>query len=270
MKNDFLILGVIILASAGFVYADVSGSLLPESDGSYTQWTPKGSSTHYSKVDESVCNGDSDYVYTNSIASRDSYQLNLTSIPDGAVITQIGVTPCASRNKTGSGTSVMDLFYRWNQVNSADAGNYNPTGTVPTVMSEHNFSGLNLVKGSASSLQVGAVLSSGNKGARLSQITARVTYIPLTAPSNLTAQAVSGTSTASVLLTWIDNSSTEFGFEIERSTDGVNFVLVSTASANSTSINDNVPSSGTYWYRVRAYNMGGKSGYTNIASVVVP
>ncbi len=77
----------------------------------------------------------------------------------------------------------------------------------------------------------------------------------------------SQTRAATLDLSWTDNSSDESGFKIERSTDGTNFSEITSVSANITNYSDTGLSDSTqYWYRVRAYNGAGDSGYTNIAN----
>jgi hypothetical protein len=89
----------------------------------------------------------------------------------------------------------------------------------------------------------------------------------LTAPSNLTATAVSSTQ---VNLSWNDNSSDERGFKLERriGTTG-KWSKLKTAGMNITSYSDIKAKSGTqYYYRVRAYKSGGYSDYSNEASAI--
>jgi hypothetical protein len=82
------------------------------------------------------------------------------------------------------------------------------------------------------------------------------------APSNLVV--ISG----SAILSWDDNSSTEDGFVIERSLDGIGFAQYVTKSADTTThIDNNVTQSFTYWYRVFAFNIFGASDYSNTASI---
>lgn len=69
-------------------------------------------------------------------------------------------------------------------------------------------------------------------------------------------------------LTWADNSNNETGFEVERSTDGVNFAPLATTARNATTYVDE--SGGVYYYRVRAVNSSGASAYSNIASTERP
>jgi len=83
-----------------------------------------------------------------------------------------------------------------------------------------------------------------------------------TAPTNLRGTAVSGTR---IDLAWVDTSNNETGFGIERSTNGTTFTEVATVGANVTSYSDTGLTSKTfYYYRVRAYNSIGSSGYSNV------
>ena len=247
------------------VFADQTSSLFPVSDGHYLQWTTKSGTVHFTEVDETTCDGSSTYNQTTTVGKRDSYGISLSSIPDGSTITQLDITPCASRVSGGGTNPVMNVFYRLNGVDSSDSGNYSLTATTPTLLSATTYSSLSSVKSSSTTLETGAVLTSGTKGARLSQISVKVTYTPLNAPSGLTATTVNN----SIQLSWTDNSSNEDGFKIERSTDGINFVQIATQPANSNFYQNLSLTEGTYTYRVRAYNSGGNSGYTNNASASV-
>jgi pectate lyase len=84
------------------------------------------------------------------------------------------------------------------------------------------------------------------------------------APGGLGASAV---SSSQINLSWSDNSSNEDGFRVERSSDGVNFSEVGTTGSNATTFaSTGLAASTTYHYRVRAYNSGGNSAYSNNAS----
>lgn len=72
---------------------------------------------------------------------------------------------------------------------------------------------------------------------------------------------------ASINLTWQDNSDNEDAFTVERSTDGEVFAEVATVPADTTAYTDDGLQTGaTYYYRVRALNEYGYSGYTNVAA----
>lgn len=79
------------------------------------------------------------------------------------------------------------------------------------------------------------------------------------APSDLSVTAVSDTQ---IDLTWVQNSSNELGFKIERKiTDGT-YSEIATVGINVTSYSDNNLVGGTeYFYKVRAYNATGNSDY---------
>jgi len=244
--------------------ADSTSSLLPTADGNYTQWTTVGSGSHFANIDETPCNGTTDYNRTTTVGNRDSYVVT-DGVPNGARITQIEIKPCASRDSNGGTNPVMNVFYRFGGINSADAGAYSLTGTTPAEIATTTFSGLSLLKTATTTLEVGAVLTSSTKGARLSKIATVVTYNPLIDPSGATAAA--STSEAGVLLQWTDNSSIETNFEVVRSTDGSNFSHLATTSANVISYQDtNVVASTVYYYKVRAHNFGGYSAFTNTAT----
>ncbi len=89
---------------------------------------------------------------------------------------------------------------------------------------------------------------------------------PPTAPSGLTASGVSQTQ---IDLSWIDNSSNETGFQIERSPNGINgWTEIGSAAAGEALYHDmDVTCATPYFYRVRAYRSTDSqySGYSNTA-----
>src|SRR5207249_3915174 len=90
--------------------------------------------------------------------------------------------------------------------------------------------------------------------------------IPLPAPANLTATAVSGSQ---ISLAWQDLSGNEDGFRIERCFGAgcTNFFEIATVAANVTTYaNTGLTLSVSYSYRVRAYNVAGTSSYSTTAS----
>jgi uncharacterized protein (TIGR02145 family) len=67
-------------------------------------------------------------------------------------------------------------------------------------------------------------------------------------------------SSAQVTLTWLDNSTNETGFKIDRKSSTGNYSVVGTVSADVTDYNETGLTNGTsYTYRVYAYNAGGNS-----------
>lgn len=84
------------------------------------------------------------------------------------------------------------------------------------------------------------------------------------APSGLTATA---TSSSSIDLAWVDNSSDENGFVIEQSLDGVVFNYLFAVGPDVVTYTDTgLSPSTTYDYRVNAYNAAGNSDFSNVAT----
>ncbi len=92
---------------------------------------------------------------------------------------------------------------------------------------------------------------------------------PLNAPTNLRAAA--GSTANNIVLTWTDNSSNEDYFVLERSPDGNDpwTVLSATIPVNTTTYADNNPPNGNaHFYRIKAVNVGGESGYAQSVSAL--
>jgi hypothetical protein len=86
----------------------------------------------------------------------------------------------------------------------------------------------------------------------------------LTATKNLTRP------TSQVDLAWADVFSTEQGFTVERSDDGVLFSVVQTLKPNKVATKDSKLRSGrTYWYRVTALHADGSAPRSNVATVTL-
>ena len=86
------------------------------------------------------------------------------------------------------------------------------------------------------------------------------------APSGLTATTI---SRSQINLSWTDNSGNESGFTIERCRNAgcTNFAQIAQVGANVTTFADTgLNKNTTFTYRVRAFNGGGNSAYSNTAS----
>ncbi len=278
----FLMLAVLVGGTAIFVSlsrAANTSELLPILDGQDKQWTASvtsASTKHYTLVDESSCNGNTDYVYSTAVGSRDSYAVNLSSIPNGAVINLITVTPCASRHLTGTGSSKMKVFYR----NGIDINTHSneylfTNGNTPTSLPSRTwnlYSGI--VKTSDTKFEIGATYTYGDRGIRLSRIGVSIEY-SLPYPSNLTATlSCSAAGTPQVVLNWADNSVDENRFEIMRGTAG-SAVLGSLASTDGNIANysdGTIAANSTYTYQVFSVKDGtnGYRYYSNFVNVSVP
>ena len=92
--------------------------------------------------------------------------------------------------------------------------------------------------------------------------------IPI-APGNLVASAASASQ---INLSWSDNSFNESLFRIERSSTSIGpWTEIATVGAGGTTFaNTGLAETTTYYYRVRASNTAGPSGYTNVSSATTP
>src|SRR5262249_26236706 len=91
---------------------------------------------------------------------------------------------------------------------------------------------------------------------------------PTTTPNAPSGLVTSATSTSQINLTWVDNSTNEANFIVERDVSSAFSSITSlTVSANTTSFSDiNLQAGTTYYYRVKAINGAGNSNYSNVSN----
>jgi autotransporter-associated beta strand protein len=93
------------------------------------------------------------------------------------------------------------------------------------------------------------------------------------APTGLTLNATTSipTATSSINCSWTDNSDNEDFFVLERSTDGVNFVVIAQPPMNATIYLDaNLIPDTKYYYRIKAQSPLNESIYSTVVSVTTP
>jgi len=94
----------------------------------------------------------------------------------------------------------------------------------------------------------------------------------LQVPDDPSTLGASANNTCAVDLNWDDESDNEAGFEIERSliSATAGFSLIQTLGPDIESFTDlSTENNNTYYYRVRAFNAAGYSGYSNVRSVTI-
>ncbi len=208
------------------------------------------------------------YSELNSVVNFGDYTLAYQS----AVASGI---PAAPTSLTGSAPSSSQVSLSWadNSLNEDGFKIERCSGTGCTAFTQIAAVGSNVTTYTNSSLsastaytyRVRAYNIAGDSG--YSNTASVTTLAPPPAPTAPSALgAISGK--LQVTLSWTDNATTESGFAIERcaGSNCTNFAQIATVAANTKSyINKNLKRATTYSYRVRAYNAGGYSGYSNMA-----
>ena len=193
-------------------------------------------------------------------ASLDDYMSQLPEMPGsfslgGETASSIGLTwSDLSSNETGFEIerSLTGLGGDFTLIHTADPGSTSYTNTGLQDETQYYY-------------RIRAINATGPSLYTSVETTSTLLAVPV-APTSL---AVAGVTASSVQLTWNDNSDNESGFEIQRSLTGLPFsyVPVQTTGANATSYtNTGLSESTTYYYRVRAINLAGESGFSNVVS----
>jgi hypothetical protein len=178
--------------------------------------------------------------------------------------------PAAPTNLVATAVSPTQINITWQDVNnesgfrverSIDSINFVPIGT--TAAGVINFADTTVSGSTKYYYRVIATNASGDSPPSNVDF-ARPMQIP-SAPSGLAASAASSTQ---INLAWINNNTDEeFNFVIERSLSASTGWSVLATVPEETSYSDTSVQPGTtYFYRVKASNLAGDSGYSNTAS----
>ncbi|MEK7310091.1 MAG: fibronectin type III domain-containing protein [Planctomycetota bacterium] len=184
---------------------------------------------------------------TQGQTKEENFSLNAGS----AAVASIWITPSPSVNLQNSQT------VQFSGVARDDANNtISPTPSFTWTSSNPVIASIN-TSGLASALGAGTVtIEASNSGITSNAVTVQVGGKPA-APSNFTAVA---SSYSTIDLAWQDNSTDEDEFDIERSTNGITYTVISTQYPDTVGYNDTGLSANTqYWYRVYANNANGDS-----------
>jgi hypothetical protein len=118
------------------------------------------------------------------------------------------------------------------------------------------------------------VTAANASGTSLPSNTATVNFFLPAAPTGLTGSAVriqGNNSQDRATLRWTDNANNETGFTIQRSLrSDFRFPTTFTVGANVTTFSQNVSRADNFYYRVRATNAVGNSGWSNAVFVRTP
>ncbi len=186
--------------------------------------------------------------------------------------TTVVCTPAAPSGLAATPVSQTQIDLAWTDNSRNESGfkiERSPDGTsgwtqiYTTTANVMTYNDTGLTCGTLSYYRVRAYNAGGDSGYSDMANATTIVCTPA-APSTLTATPVSQTQ---IDLAWADNSDNESGFKIERSPDGTtDWTQIATVGANVASYRDIGLTCGTTdYYRVRAYNAGGDSGYSNTA-----
>ncbi len=168
--------------------------------------------------------------------------------------------------EAGPGTT-LNLNGAWtNAVGSTIAGN---GATLDLGSNATPWSNAGTITASASTVNLGGEFTVAGLGtfqptsSTVVNLTGTLDLLPV-APTQLST-IITGVDFA--VLNWSDNVATVSGYQIERSTDGVNFTQIGTVAGNvGTYFDTGLTTGTTYTYRVRAYSALGESAYSNVSS----
>lgn len=189
-----------------------------------------------------------------------------------------GPVPNAPTNLTATLISVSEAKLKWtdnsdNEQNfilerKAEGGTYAVVGTIVSNTVETTSTGLLPDTKYYFRIRARNEYGYSNYSNETSVTTPSETATP-DAPTGLTATA---TSCNSVTLTWTDNAINETNFVVERKLEGESYTVIEgTTPANTNSYADNTVEEGKkYYYKVKASNANGDSGYSNEVSLTTP
>lgn len=141
---------------------------------------------------------------------------------------------------------------------SSDGSNWTPLSTTLSNVTSYAVSSLTL--GTLYYFRVRAV--NGVSNSAYSSSASAATYMPTVVTFSATA-----VSSSQIDLSWADPTSTETGFEIQRSTDNSNWSTVTTTAADATSYsNTGLSASTLYYYRIREINAVAVGAWSSSAS----
>lgn len=191
---------------------------------------------------------------------------------DTATATTPAKVPDAPGNLSATGFSATGILLQWTDLSDDETGfqigrsfdgvTFTPIDTVASDID--TFRDTTLMPTTAYYYRVIALGVQGNSGNSPTAKAITGAAIPTT-PGPLTGTAV---SSAVIALGWGDRSDNEKWFEVQRSGDGADFVLVGTLGPNTTSFRDSLLDPSTpYFYRVRATGIAGSSDYSNVVKV---
>jgi large repetitive protein len=199
---------------------------------------------------------------------KEYYWFGFGSAPSQVTLRVSGLSPA---NKYRFKFAASSVFTNGGTITNNGSTVFSIGGKSASVNAQSNTSQLAIIEDvvTNSSGQVTIVLSKGANAAAGYINGMIIEALPIDpsefVPTNLTAAGLSSTQ---IVLNWNDNSPTETGYEIFRSTTGTegSFSLIGTTAADISTFTDIVSQGGQlYHYKVRSTSLAGPSEFTNVA-----
>jgi len=196
------------------------------------------------------------------------YHVNATgasTISDVSNTVSVTTVPAAPANLAATASNT-EISLAWSDVVGEtgyhiERSNNGVSGWVQVAVASVNatsYKDAGLAMGTSYYYRVfGTGVAGESQASNVAAATTKLLSVPA-APTDLVARLVKN----KIKLAWRDNSSNESGFKLERSTDGLLWSPLATLGTNTTSYTGSRPRSGTYYYRVCAYNAAGNSPFS--------
>jgi hypothetical protein len=173
---SFSIVSLLLLTSG--VLGATTSSLVPTGNGFYTSWTGD-----YTDVDEGTISpscSSNDYISSFTNNNRESFIINLSSIPNGATITSVNITVADRADSNSGGT--YKLFTRFNSAELEGSTLTVSSSSGCNLRSAQSFDVTDAIKSGTTTLDVGVVKTGtsypASNSVRVGAISVVVTYTP--------------------------------------------------------------------------------------------